>query len=164
MRPIHADEITRLAGITLDAYAQLGVDVGPYRTELADVAGRAAAADVLVAVSAAALLGGVTYVADAGNPYAEFADADAAGIRMLAVDPAAQGRGVGGALIDACLARAAADGRRLVVLHTTTAMRVAGRLYTRRGFHRAPARDWSPRAGIQLLGYELALARRSVEP
>jgi GNAT superfamily N-acetyltransferase len=163
VRPIRAGEMARLSRITLDAYAQLGVDVGPYRAELADVAGRAAVADVLVAVSSTTVLGGVTYVADADNPYAEFHDSDAAGVRMLAVDPAAQGRGVGGALVDVCIARAAATGRRRVVLHTTAAMLAAGRVYARRGFRRAPERDWSPREGILLLGYELPLVGRSVE-
>lgn len=157
IRPIRTDETEALSGLTLDAYADLRVDIGPYRATLGDVAVRARRADVLVALDRGRLLGGVTYVSDHHNPYAEFADTDAAGIRMLAVAPDAQHRGVGAALVDACIARAAAAGRRRIVLHTTSAMDVARRLYERRGFVRASDRDWSPQPGIRLLGYELAM-------
>jgi hypothetical protein len=33
----------------------------------------------------------------------------------------------------------------------------AHRLYERLGFRRDPARDWTPRPGIDLLGFELTL-------
>jgi ribosomal protein S18 acetylase RimI-like enzyme len=157
VREIRPSEIDRLSQITVDAYtiAFAETDVGDYIGELADVADRVRQAVVLVAVDAGRVLGGVTYVPDAGNPYAEFADADAAGIRMLAVDPAAQGRGVGAALVRACLRRAQDGQRRRIVLHTMQEMVVARRLYERFGFVRAPARDWSPEPHIPLLGYEL---------
>ena len=157
VRPIREDEIAELADITLAAYGTLPVDVGDYRGTLADVADRARHATVLVAVDGARVLGGVTYVPDAASSYAEFADADGAGIRMLAVAPEARGRGVGAALVAACVARAQRQGRRRVVLHTTTAMVAAQRLYARHGFVRAAERDWSPQPGILLLGYELEL-------
>lgn len=177
VRPVHAHEHDRVAALTLAAYGQLAVDLGPYEATLADVAGRAAAAEVLVAVLAGGglpgaapadpgggqigaradggLLGAVTYVPDRHSPYAEFADADAAGIRMLAVAPAAQGRGIGALLVDACIDRAAAAGRTRVVLHTTTDMAAARRLYERRGFRRDPDRDWRPQEGVALIGYVL---------
>lgn len=158
VRDIRHAEIAQLSAITLAAYAGLdGIDVGPYRTSLADVADRVRQAEVLVAVDADQVLGGVTYVPDAGNPYAEFSDPDAAGMRMLAVDPAAQGQGVGGALVAACIRRARDSHRRLLVLHTTEAMTAARRLYEQFGFARLARRDWRPQPHILLLGYELAL-------
>lgn len=158
VRDIRHDEIAALSEVTLTAYAGLdGIDVGSYRSTLADVADRVRHADVLVAVDEDHVIGGVTYVPDAGNPYAEFRDGDAAGVRMLAVDPAAQGRGAGAALVAACVQRAR-DGRRTrLVLHTTTAMTAAQRLYGQFGFARAVHRDWRPRPEILLLGYELVL-------
>lgn len=157
IRAIREDEIAPLSAITVAAYRTLAVDVGDYMVTLADVAGRVRHARVIVAVDGDRLLGGVTYVPDAASAYAEFADADGAGIRMLAVDSAARGRGAGEALVGACVAMARADGRRRVVLHTTEAMQAAQRLYAKLGFERASERDWSPKPDIKLLGYELLL-------
>lgn len=171
VRAVLPDEHDRVAELTLAAYEQIGLDVGAYRATLADVAGRAAAADVLVAVRCGRIDGAVTYVPDAQNAYAEFEDADGAGIRMLAVDPAAQGAGVGAVLVEACIAHATAAGRRRIVLHSTDKMAAAQRLYRRLGFRRAPVRDWSPQPQVDLLGYVLTLravadarAGRSVDP
>jgi GNAT superfamily N-acetyltransferase len=157
VRPIRDDEIAALSEITVAAYGTLAMDVGDYRDTLADVADRVRSAMVLVAVDGDRVLGGVTYVPDATSTYAEFTDDDGAGIRMLAVDPAVRGGGVGEALVAACVAMARADGRSRVVLHTTDAMAAARRLYARLGFIRAADRDWSPQPGITLLGYELQL-------
>lgn len=157
VRAIHDDEIAELSAITVAAYRTLSVDVGEYRATLADVADRVRHARVLVAVDGDRLLGGVTYVPDATSPYAEFTDVDGAGIRMLAVAPVVHGRGVGEALVTACVAMARAEGRRRVVLHTTDAMAAAQRLYARLGFARATERDWSPQPHIKLLGYEMEL-------
>ena len=158
VRDIRRTEIGQLTAITLAAYAGLdGIDVGSYRASLADVADRMWHAEVLVAVDGDDVLGGVTYVPDPGSPYAEFRDRDAAGMRMLAVDPAAQGRGVGTALVSACIRRALDSHRRYLVLHTTEAMTAAQRLYRQFGFERAARRDWRPQPHILLLGYELAL-------
>lgn len=157
VRPVLPDEHERAAAVVLAAYGDLGIDLGPYRASLADVAGRASAADVLVAVVDGRVVGTVTYVDGSGNAYAEFDDDDAAGIRMLAVDPAVQGRGVGGALVEACITRARAAGRRVIVLHTTSGMAAARRLYKARGFRRTPTRDWWPQPHVFLRGYELAV-------
>lgn len=157
VRAIHDDEIAALSALTVAAYSELDMDIGDYRDELADVAGRVRDADVLVAIDNGRVLGGVTYVGDPANVYAEFDDVDGAGIRMLAVAAHARGRGVGAALVDACIALTRADGRRRIVLHTTDAMGAAQRMYHRLGFTRAIARDWRPRPGVALLGYELVL-------
>ena len=159
VRAIGDDEIAALSALTVAAYGELDMDIGDYRDELADVAGRAhdAAVLVLVAVDNGRVLGGVTYVGDPANVYAEFDDVDGAGIRMLAVDARERGRGVGAALVEACVELARAEGRRRIVLHTTDAMDAAQRMYRRLGFTRAVARDWRPRPDVALLGYELVL-------
>ena len=66
---------------------------------------------------------------------------------MLAVAPAARGRGVGEALATWCVDRARADGCHAVVLSTLPVMHAAHRLYQRLGFVRTPERDWYPGAG-----------------
>ena len=99
-----------LGQITLEAYEGNRDDLGDdYRDELRNVAGRAAACPVLVAVAPdGGVLGGVAYVPGRDNPMSELERDGEAGIRMLAVDPAAQGLGVGRALTVACLERARA--------------------------------------------------------
>ena len=159
IRPIRPEECEALGLLTVAAYAAVSESAlsDGYAAELADVGPRSEKAIVLVAVEGAVVLGGVTYVPDAANAYAEDLGADEAGVRMLAVAPEAQGGGVGRALLEACLAMARAEGRQAVALHSTTLMTVAHRLYEDVGFVRAPERDWSPGSGVELLGFRLAL-------
>lgn len=127
-----------------------------YALELADVGRRATEAEVLVAADGE-LLGCVTFVPDASSPWAELLEADESGIRMLAVLPAAQGLGVGRALLDACISRARALGRKALVLHTTPWMPAAHHIYEGAGFERLPDRDWNPIPEVPLLAYRLML-------
>jgi ribosomal protein S18 acetylase RimI-like enzyme len=75
---------------------------------------------------------------------------------MLAVAPGVQGRGVGTALVAACVARAAAEKRSRVSLHTMDPMTTAHRIYERAGFERAPARDFEGET-YRLIAYVLEL-------
>ena len=78
-------------------------------------------------------------------------------VRLLAVAPAARGRGIGRALIEECACRARRSGARLLTLHTTDMMRVAVRMYERMGFVRAPELDYRPAPGVVVKGYALNL-------
>jgi ribosomal protein S18 acetylase RimI-like enzyme len=81
---------------------------------------------------------------------------DAAGIRLLAVAPAARARGVGKALARDCIERARALGRSSVVLHTTRAMETAWRMYEQLGFRRSPDLDFR-QGELEVFGFELPL-------
>lgn len=61
-------------------------------------------------------------------------DAETAVLRVLLVDPAARGRGLGGKLVDTCLDFARRAGCRRVRLWTTDPLVAARRLYLSRGF------------------------------
>ena len=145
IREARPEEFPSISALTIDAYAAIfGIDdLWDYRDELADVAGRAASADVLVAVEHGSVLGSVTYVPGPSSPMYEFDDPDAASIRMLAVALDAQNRGVGRALAAACVDRAHAAGRHRVVLYSTDPMVIARGMYERMGFVRDAPRDWS---------------------
>jgi ribosomal protein S18 acetylase RimI-like enzyme len=159
VREILPDEHPRLGELTVAAYLEIpGVaDEGEYLSELRDVEGRAAQVPVLVAVDDdRAVLGGVAYVPGPG-PLAEIERDDEAGIRMLAVAPEAQGRGIGRALVEACIARARAEGKRRLVLLTLPTMTVAQGLYRSLGFERDEANDWEYEPGRVLWSFALAL-------
>jgi ribosomal protein S18 acetylase RimI-like enzyme len=159
IRPVRPEEYEVLGDLTVAAYAAIDADaLRGYATELRDIAGRVAGADVLVAVDGAgSVLGGLTYVPGPSSPWAEFTAPDAAGIRMLAVAPGAQGRGVGEALSRAAVERARAAGKAQVILHSTERMTVAHRLYRRLGFERDRSLDWEPLPGLRLRGFRLRL-------
>jgi ribosomal protein S18 acetylase RimI-like enzyme len=165
IRPIRPAECAALGEICVAAYHSLAfrmVHQDAYDEELRDVARRARSSCVLVAVTEqAGLLGGVTYVSGPQDPYAEELQEGEAGMRMLAVDPAHQGRGVGRALTLACLDRARAAGRCRLVLHTGAWMPVARHLYESLGFLRVPELDFSPVPGIDLLAYAFDLTARA---
>ena len=77
-------------------------------------------------------------------------------IRMVAVHPEARGRGIGRALMEACLREARAAGKTIVTLHTTRRMDVARRMYESMGFRRGADRVFDD--GFVLLSYSLELA------
>ena len=164
IRQAEPGEYDTLGEITAQAYLRDGLlDFGEsdsYLGELKDVAKRAAAAEVLVAVDGDHVLGGVTFV-PSGGPMADIAGPGEAEIRMLAVARAARGRGAGEALVRACVDRARAlDGCVRIVLSTQRSMHAAHRVYERLGFVRVPERDWNPiphLSDITLLAYELTL-------
>jgi len=164
IRPVLPAEHDALGDVSIRSYLEGGLLLGglddPYAPNLRDVALRAASATVLVAVDERqddALLGGVT-LAFHGSPMAQLAGPGEAEIRMLAVDPAAQGRGVGSALAAACVERARAEsGTKRMVLCSQQEMRTAHRVYRRLGFERAPELDWYPLPEVLLWGFALDL-------
>jgi ribosomal protein S18 acetylase RimI-like enzyme len=157
IRRIRPEEYDAAGELVVDAYRTLG-DVGDefYEQQLRDVAGRVASSDVLVAEIEGHLVGSVTFV-DGQTALSEVDDPDAGTIRMLAVSTNARGRGVGEALVAACIDHAVRSGRRRLRLDTRTSMTSAQRLYERLGFRRDAERDRSPAPGILLLGYVLDL-------
>src|SRR5258706_14268821 len=106
--------------------------------------------------SSGQVLGAVTFVLP-GSRYSELAQHGEAEFRTLAVDPAAQRRGVARTLVRACLDHAAELGCSAVVISVRDFAEPARRLYAGFGFARWPERDWSPLPGVQLLALRLAL-------
>jgi ribosomal protein S18 acetylase RimI-like enzyme len=157
-------DFAAVARFTVDAYRADGqLDDGhDYGAVLADVAPRAAEGELLVAVDDATgqVLGGVTFVLP-GSRYAELSRPGEAEFRMLAVDPDAQGRGVGEALVRACLARADELGCAAVVICVRSFSEPAKRLYARLGFVPTPERDVSPFPGVDLVALRLDLSGRA---
>jgi ribosomal protein S18 acetylase RimI-like enzyme len=159
IRRVRPDEAEAAGQLVEAVYRRLdGLVMEPdYARELADVAGRMDAGVVLVALVDGRLVGCVTYVPDASSPLAEDLRDGEAGVRMLAVHPAAQRRGIGRALTIACIERARAAGRRGVFLHSDRQMPAAHALYRSLGFRAVPDRDWSPPPAYELRAFALDL-------
>ena len=119
-----------VADLCVAAYAPFLAGDGAYVAVLRDVARRAAEAELLVAVEpgGGGVLGTVTFVPD-GGALGEIAGPDEAEFRMLAVGPAAQGRGVGTALLRRVLDDSRRGGKQGVVCSSLPVMRAAHRIY-----------------------------------
>lgn len=124
-----------------------------YRERVADVALRDAEAEVWVAVDDDEILGCVTHCPP-DSPWHELAEGDHEGeFRMLAVAPAARGRGVGTALATLCEEQARAHGATAMVLSSLPEMTSAHGIYERLGYRRVPERDWSPVPDVFLIAF-----------
>lgn len=159
VRPAHPAELPTVGALTFDAYAADGFVTADdeYAATLRDASARADAAEVYVAHDGhGEVLGTVTYCPE-GSAYREVAAPGEAEFRMLAVHPAARGRGVGEALVRTCMERAAEQGCRALVLSSMTTQRQAHRLYGRLGFRRTPELDWRPVPHVSLLAFRLDL-------
>jgi len=159
VRPEEADEAGRLVVAAFEAMPGTHMS-GGYAAELADVAGRSSVSEVFVAVDDGAIVGCTTLVTDWMSPMAEQMLEAECQIRMMAVDPSRQGRGIGQLLLGAAMSRARGpDGFPAMFLHSTPQMHAAHRLYQRNGFVRVPERDWAPVPDLLLLAFRLDLAR-----
>ncbi|MGD3105643.1 GNAT family N-acetyltransferase [Streptomyces sp. YGL11-2] len=157
IRPVRQTEFATVGELVAKVYLADGLltfgEHDPYAAKLRDVAHRAEQAEVLVAAGAGgAVLGAVTFAAY-GSPYAELAGPGEGEFRMLAVGREGRGRGVGEALVRACLARARELGLRGMVLSSQQHLLPAHRLYRRLGFARVAERDWEPIPGIALWAF-----------
>jgi GNAT superfamily N-acetyltransferase len=149
-----------LPDVSYDAYLEMVLAL----EERLDVA------QILVAHDGDRLVGTVTFFPDAGAEGWGW-PAGVAGIRSMGVDPAAQRRGAGSALLDECRRRAIASGASGIVLHTAHFLPAAMRLYERHGYVRHPAHDLrasdvmllpDPALDYTALAYRLDLSRPSI--
>ena len=120
-------------------------------TAVADVAGRA---EFWVARDGCRLVGSVAYC-PAGKADPAIFPLNLAAVLLLAVAPAARGKGVGRRLAEACLARAREDGAVAVGLFTSEAMAAAQRLYEGLGFRRES--ELPRRHGLRYWRYKVEL-------
>lgn len=156
VRLARPEEFPAVTEVTLGVYVGGGYIPADdsYVTELSDTATRAREADLLVAVEDGSVLGAVTYC-PLGSAWREIAAEDEGEFRMLAVSGAARGRGVGLALVEACVERAREAGLSGLAISTMSEMTDAHKLYGRLGFTRVPDSDWSPESGVCLMAFRL---------
>lgn len=138
-------------------------DWARYLADIIDLEGRSGESDLIVAELDGRIVGCVSYFppgAKASYPSDAFAEhwpPEWAAFRLLAVDPAARGSGVGRHLTEVCIERARAADAPAVGLHTTAPMAVARAMYERMGFERAPRFDFRPSPEVLVEAYRLLL-------
>ncbi|MHC6231735.1 GNAT family N-acetyltransferase [Arthrobacter sp. MMS24-T111] len=139
--PVDFPEVRR---ITRDAYLRAGHFAAdhPYMSMLENVEHRAEHAQVWVAETAGKVVAAVT-LTFAAEQYIEIAQDGELEFRMLAVDPAHQGGGVGRAVVREIVEHARQlPGIQAISITSATFMERAHALYRSLGFRRAPNRDW----------------------
>jgi GNAT superfamily N-acetyltransferase len=147
IRPMHDEEIEEVRGVLARANEQFRGLVpdalfDAYLADVLDIESRLDRSTTLVATDRGRIVGTVTYFRDANDEaVGPSVPAGTAGVRAVAVDPAARGAGLGRRLAAEVVEQARADGARAVVLHTWFVMRAAIRVYESLGFRRAPAYD-----------------------
>lgn len=167
IRDARPDDRAAILAVTLAAYEQYAAALTPplwaaYRQNIQATLADVGPAAQIVAEDGGALVGTVLLFPSGsvmGNPGGTAVTLPLPEVRLLAVAPAARGKGVARRLMDECIRRAHAAGDPALTLHTADIMAVAMRLYERMGFTRAPELDIRPAPGILAKGYKRMLPR-----
>jgi ribosomal protein S18 acetylase RimI-like enzyme len=161
IRPLEPEEYEeggRVTALAYETFTPGQASNRDYLERVADVRTRARKALVLGAFQEGRLAGTVTLELDrripGGHPRAPL-EPDQAHVRMLGVHPDLMRRGIGRALMEACLEEARRAGKRRVTLETTERMVAAQRLYRAMSFRRGPDHVFDD--GFRLLTFELPL-------
>lgn len=139
LRPIDPGDYAMVSEITVAAYTPYIPAGSEYLDLLADVEGRAAAAEIVVVEIAGSVVGAIV-LADAASALAEIAREGELEFRMIAVAEHARGSGAGTAMVRHGIAEARRRGYEATVLSSMRAMTEARRIYARHGFLEVPER------------------------
>jgi len=149
-----AEDLNRIAVAAFDQFRDQYEDWPAMLAGLSKTSDLSASGEVIVAEFQDNFVGAVAYFGP-NSQKAAFFDQRWPIIRMLIVDPAFRGRGIGRALSDECIARAKRDGAPIIALHTSPVMSVALPMYLKMGF--AKAYDAPPIFGVAYAVYTKAL-------
>ena len=150
-------ELDRVAEVIVAAYGEYAAQMSPdawssFAVDIANVRGRSTDADILVAERDGRIVGTISH-------YARWrgAQAGTSALRLLAVEPAEQGEGIGRALVEHCIEGARAAGKERIAFTTIQEMEYMRALAGKLGFERAPDLDHEPAPGVLARGYWLEL-------
>ena len=149
-----AENLNRLAVSAYEQFRHHYEDWPAMLAGLSKTSALSASGELIVAELESKLAGAVAYFGP-NSQKAAFFDQRWPIIRMLVVDPAFRGKGIGRALSDECIARAKRDGSPIIALHTSPIMSVALPMYLRMGF--VKAYDAPPIFGVAYAVYTKAL-------
>lgn len=115
---------------------------------------------LLVAISSNKKIGGgVVYFGDMkyyGSGGTATLEKHASGFRLLAVDPATRGKGLGRRLTNACIQIAKNEKQNQIIIHSTKAMQITWKMYENMGFTRSEDLDFM-QGELPVFGFRLVL-------
>jgi len=149
-----AENLNRIAVAAFDQFRDHYGDWPAMLAGLSKTSTLSASGEVIIAELQHKFAGAVAYFGP-NSQKAAFFDQRWPIIRMLVVDPAFRGKGIGRALSDECIARAERDGSPIIALHTSPIMSVALPMYLRMGF--VKAYDAPPIFGVAYAVYTKTL-------
>ena len=149
-----AENLNRIAVSAFDQFQDHYSDWPAMRAGLSKTSDLGVSGEVIIAELQGTFAGAVAYFGP-NSQKAAFFDQRWPIIRMLVVDPAFRGKGIGRALSNACIARARRDGSPIIALHTSPIMSVALPMYLKMGF--VKAHDAPPIFGVAYAVYTKAL-------
>lgn len=154
IRELREDDLESVGEMTVDSYTPYETDNLSYLDVLRDVRPRfeQAFANLVVENTAGDVVGAVSLSA-AGTEFAHVAVDGELEMRMLAVAPSVQHRGVGTLLVREAQRIAQEEGFTQLVLSSRKNMHNAHRLYEKLGFEIAPSRFWEPIPGKEVFVY-----------
>jgi GNAT superfamily N-acetyltransferase len=163
IREARADERETIRELTLSAYSQFATIMAPsawpgLQSAILGGLANAEQADIFVAEHGGRIVGSVFLFPPAQDDGSEGGRMVWPELRMLAVSPEARGRGIGTALVEACLQRGRERGDEAIGLFTSESMRDALRLYPRLGFERDSRYDFQPPGGELVMAFRKLLA------
>jgi predicted N-acetyltransferase YhbS len=158
IRPVRENELEAVSAVNRAAYTEYRAYLAPerierYLTNAGDVWSRIDVSVLLVALLDGKVVGSVTYFPPGPSAEAQHWPAGWAGLRLLAVDPAARGLGIGRKLMEAIIERARSEGAPAIGLHTTEMMAIARAMYERMGFVRVAELDFRGSGGGGAMAY-----------
>ena len=138
IRDAVGQDFKQIARISVEAYRQYAEALAPenwnkMQTTLTNVANTANLASLIVAEEDNNILGSIAYYAP-GKSNPNIFPVEWASIRLLAVAPAYQGKGIGKLLVQECIRRAQQDSATAIGLYTSELMTVARKMYPKMGF------------------------------
>jgi GNAT superfamily N-acetyltransferase len=149
-----AENLNRIAVSAFDQFRDHYDDWPAMRAGLSKTSALSVSGEVIIAELQHKPAGAVAYFGP-NSQKAAFFDQRWPIIRMLIVDPACRGKGIGRALSDECIARAKRDGSPIIALHTSPIMSVALPMYLKMGF--VKAYDAPPIFGVAYAVYTKTL-------
>jgi ribosomal protein S18 acetylase RimI-like enzyme len=167
IRDARADEFQAIGQLLISVYAKLEgfpseIEQPDYYRMLLNVGEllqKPETALIVAVDSKEQLQGAVVYFGDMqyyGSGGTATLEKNAAGFRLLAVEPAARGKGIGQALTQECIRRAREKKKDQLILHTTRAMQVAWKMYEWIGFKRSEELDFL-QGELPVFGFRLML-------
>jgi GNAT superfamily N-acetyltransferase len=167
VRNAHPDEFENIGKLMVHVYSRLDgfpkeSEQPAYYNMLAHVGDltNKPGTELLIAVAPDNKIGGaVVYFSDMqyyGSGGTATKEQYAAGFRLLAVDPAARGQGIGRILTIECIRKTKDKGLSQVIIHTTMSMQTAWKMYERLGFKRSEDLDFM-QGKLPVFGFRLSL-------